>query len=244
MIDVHCHLDLYSDPIVVASQSENNNIFTIAMTNLPSHFKMGYPHLLKFKKVHLALGMHPLMATRHQQELNLFKELISKTNFIGEIGLDFSKEGITTKEIQIRSLRFILSLLRNKQKFISLHSRGAEGTVLDLMSEYHIKSAVLHWYSGSKTILERAINSGFYFSINSAMAVSRKGQKIIELIPKERILTETDGPYLKVNNRPAEPMDVRLSLNYLSKIWMLSPEETEVQVENNFNYIMRQGLPG
>jgi TatD DNase family protein len=154
------------------------------------------------------------------------------------IGLDFSREGVATKEAQIRSLRFILDLLRGNQKFISLHSRGSESAILEFLDEYQIKNAVLHWYSGSITNLERAIKFGLYFSINPSMVASQKGEKIIEVIPKERILTETDGPYLKVKAMPAKPMDVKLVLHYLSNIWEISIEESEVQVEKNFNYLM------
>jgi TatD DNase family protein len=238
LIDVHCHVDLYSDPIVIASESEHNNISTIAMTNLPSHFKMGYPHLLGFTKIHLALGLHPLMAERHHRELNLFEEMLPNTNFIGEIGLDFSKEGIATKAIQTRSLHFILALLKNTQKYISLHSRGAESSLLEFLDEYKIKNAVLHWYSGSKANLKLAIESGLYFSINPAMAISQKGRKIIEFIPRELILTETDGPYLQIDGRAAKPIDVKLVLNYLSNVWEQSLEEAEDQIETNFNYIL------
>jgi TatD DNase family protein len=238
LIDVHCHIDIYPDPVRMALESEKNQIATVAVTNLPSHFEMGYNHLVRFKKVYLALGMHPLLASRHQQELPLYKKLLHKTKFIGEIGLDFSREGIATKEAQIRSLRFIFDLLRHNQKFISLHSRGSESAILELLEEYRIKEAVLHWYSGSKTNLERAIEFGSYFSVNPAMVVSQKGQKIIEAVPMERILTETDGPYLKVNAKPATPTDVKLILRYLSNIWEMSVEESEVQVEENFNYVM------
>jgi len=60
MIDTHCHIDIYNDPMAIALECERNGVVTIAMTNLPSHFEMGYSHLKNLSKVRLALGMHPL----------------------------------------------------------------------------------------------------------------------------------------------------------------------------------------
>ena len=92
IIDTHCHIDMYENPLEVALECEQKGVITIGMTNLPSHFELGRPHLLAFKKVRLALGLHPLYAESHKKELPIFLRNISKTSYIGEIGLDFSKD--------------------------------------------------------------------------------------------------------------------------------------------------------
>jgi TatD DNase family protein len=238
MIDTHCHIDLYQDPLATAKEVEQRRIIVIAVTNLPSHFEIGYPQFLKFKRIRPALGLHPLMAQHHKKELIIFKRMLPKTSYIGEIGLDFSRDGKDTKDIQVESLRFVLDNIRNRPRFVSLHSRGAESAVLNLLEEFGIKRTVFHWYSGSLNIIEQAIKSGHYFSVNPAMVQSKKGRRIIERIPIDRLLTESDGPYVQLRNQPVQPGDVRLVLDVLKNIWGLSIEETKMRVDSNFKTLI------
>ena len=101
IIDTHCHFDMMPHPEAYISAKEKAGDIVIGMTNLPSHFRMGQPHLRSFKHVRLALGLHPLLASENKNELPLFNCLLDQTSYIGEIGLDFSKEGITTKNDQV-----------------------------------------------------------------------------------------------------------------------------------------------
>ena len=92
MIDVHCHIDQFKNPPQIAKKAEHAGIITIAVTSLPDHFKLGYPHLLNFKKVRLALGFHPMFVGEKRFDEKLFISLASRTSYIGEIGLDFSEK--------------------------------------------------------------------------------------------------------------------------------------------------------
>ena len=190
MIDVHCHFDMAQNPEKYISDNEKSQIITIGMTNLPSHFQMGINHVKRFKYIRLALGLHPLRAKEHVKEFSKFRQYVNETSYIGEVGLDFSREGFSTKEIQIKSFEFVLDCIRKKNKIISLHSRRAEKDTLDMLIEKGIQDAIFHWYSGSLNVLKDIVNAGYYFSINSAMTQSDNGKKIIENIPKELILTE------------------------------------------------------
>ena len=219
MIDTHCHFDIMSNPEAYIYAKEVVGDIVIGMTNLPSHFCIGEPHLRSFKHVRLAIGLHPLLAADKQNELQIFKNNIEKTSYIGEIGLDFSKSGISTKEIQISVLRKILSELKGKKKIVSVHSRKAERELLDLLCEYDIKNVIFHWYSGPIGLIPSILSCGYYFSVNESMTLSKNGQKIIENIPKPRILTETDAPY---NSKT----DIGNVLTYLRM--------TEQDIKNNF----------
>src|SRR5689334_13981744 len=107
----------------IATEADRRGVFTIAMTNLPSHFVAGLPHVRNFKRIRLALGLHPLAVTKHKQEMRLFEQSLSLTSFIGEIGLDFSKEGKSSKEKQQESFKEVCKLLHESKKVISIHSR-------------------------------------------------------------------------------------------------------------------------
>ena len=234
MLDTHCHIDLYSDPLAIAKEVERQKILTIAVTNLPSHFEIGQPHLRSFRQIRPALGLHPLMTEYHKKERENFKKLLSRTSYIGEVGLDFSREGRDTRNVQIESLRFVFNRIQDRPRFISLHSRGAESTVLELLEEFNIQGAVFHWYSGSLTTLERIVQTGHYFSVNPAMVRSKKGRSIIDRIPSDRILTESDGPHVQLRNQPVRPTDIKTVLEALRDSWRMSFEETESQVTSNF----------
>ena len=240
MIDTHCHIDLYPNPKEVADLSESLGIPTLVMTNLPSHFEIGHEHLLGYKKVRLALGMHPLYAQHHENEYPLFVKNINKTSYIGEVGLDFSFEGINTKATQIEYFNRVLSAIGGEKKLISLHSRKAESEVLKCLKEQNSKLAIFHWYSGALKLIDQIASDGYYFSINPAMVASDSGRKIIKRIPADLILTESDGPFTSWKGKPCLPSDVKLTYDYLSQIWSMSILEVESKINENFKGIISQ----
>src|SRR5690554_3516799 len=147
MIDVHCHFDMAKNPEKYISDNEKRKIITIGMTNLPSHFQMGINHVRRYKYIRLALGLHPLRAKEHAKEYSKFRQYVNETSYIGEVGLDFSREGFSTKEIQIKSFEIVLDCIGTKNKILSLHSRRAEKETLEMLTEKGIENAIFHWYS-------------------------------------------------------------------------------------------------
>lgn len=195
MIDTHCHFDMMLKPEAYIGQKEQAGDIVIGMTNMPSHFKLGVPFIRGYTHIRLALGLHPLLATENIRETKLFREYIDQTSYIGEIGLDFSKSSNGNKNVQISVLKELLAALQGKNKIVSVHSRKAEKELLTLLCEYDIKNVVFHWYSGPTALIPEIISKGYYFSINEAMTLSKKGHSIIDMIPRNRILTESDAPY-------------------------------------------------
>lgn len=240
MIDTHCHVDLYFNPLEIVNESERLGIRTIGMTNLPSHFKMGIPHLKGYKKTRLALGMHPLMVNNHIEEFPLFYEYFNSTSYIGEIGLDFSKEGIDTKEQQIKSFTKILKAVGDKPKILSIHSRRAEKEVLRLLKHYSIKNAIFHWYSGGLKLIDEIVDSGYFLSVNPAMIQSESGKKIIGKIPLEFVLTESDGPFINFNGHPVRPRDIKQVIIYLSNLHNTDSMSIENHIKRNFDVLLKR----
>lgn len=225
IIDTHCHFDMMRSPEAYIDKVEAEGNISIGMTNLPSHFTQGNDIVRRYKHIRLALGFHPLLIKDNAGEIDLFKKLIKKTIYIGEIGLDFSKEGVASKDKQITVLREILSSLQGQNKIISVHSKKAECELLQLLTQYNIGNVIFHWYSGPVNLIPEILDMGYYFSINEAMTLSSSGKKIIQSIPKDRILTETDAPY----NR-------RCSIGNALKIINLS----QSKVKENFNVLLNR----
>jgi TatD DNase family protein len=236
MHDTHCHLDLYDNPLVVATNTERLSIFTIAVTNLPSAYFEAKPHMQAFRHLNLALGLHPLLAQHHtKQQLSLFRDAFRQTEFIGEVGLDLSSDGKETKETQISSFKLVLSLLQRQLKVVTIHSRRAENLVLDLLSEYQVTPVIFHWYSGPLSTLRKIALEGHYFSINPAMTKSKNGQDIISHIPIGRLLTETDGPFVKLQEQPAYPSNVAIVHEYLAKSRQITVDSIVSQLSQNLS---------
>lgn len=200
IIDTHCHFDMMEYPEDYIDKVERTGNIVIGMTNLPSHFDMGFEHVRKYNRVRLALGFHPQLAEENKTELSLFTKHLERTSYVGEIGLDFSLDYISTKDSQISCLKYILEKLHGKNKIISVHSRCAEKELFSLLLEYNIRNVIFHWYSGPLSLIPDIISKGYYFSINEAMTLSSSGRQIIERIPLERILTESDAPFNRKND--------------------------------------------
>jgi TatD DNase family protein len=67
-----------------------------------------------------------------------------------------------------------------------------------MLCKHKIKNVIFHWYSGPLTLIPQIVERGYYFSINEKMTKTDSGKKIIDCIPSDRILTETDAPYNNV----------------------------------------------
>ncbi len=238
MIDTHCHLDMYKNPHSLCKEVDRKGITVIGMTNLPSHYEIGKSQISNYKRIRLALGLHPLLAKDHINEYHIFNKYIDSTSYIGEVGLDFSKEGISTKDIQIKSFEFVLNKITDKKKLLSIHSRQAEKETLYYLDKYKVQKAIFHWYSGTVKILLEIFKSGYYASVNPVMLKSQKGRNVISNIPREKILTESDGPYTMVKNRSLTPSDVREVYEYLAGIWNINLNEVKSQIKSNFNNII------
>lgn len=219
IIDTHCHFDMMTSPERYVQKQERVGNVVIGMTNLPSHFELGAPYIKTYKNIRLALGFHPLLAAENRKEISIFQKCIEQTSYIGEIGLDFSREGIATKNVQISVLRNLLESLKGMKKVISVHSRKAEVMLFDLLTEYNIENVIFHWYTGPIDLIPSIISRGYYFSINESMIISKNGRAIIKQLPRNRILTETDAPY---NTKSS----ITNTLTYM--------QMTEQDVQNNF----------
>lgn len=240
IIDTHCHIDLYSNPESILKECESKGITVISMTNLPSHFELGLSHFHSLKKIRIALGMHPLMAHSHNQEFEKFIKNINNTSYIGEVGLDFSKDGIATKDIQIDTFTKILKIVSGQNKILSIHSRRAEKEVLALLKKHKISNAIFHWYSGPTILINEIVEAGYYFSINPSMINSNNGKNIISKIPLENLLTESDGPFIRLANNVINPWDVTEVINYISATKKINKNEVELLLQNNFFNLIKK----
>lgn len=239
MIDFHAHLDLYPNVVHVIQNIVNMNMYVLSVTTTPSAWEGTNALSINFPRIKTALGLHPQIAHERYSELPLFDRLISKTRYIGEIGLDGGKEFKDHWNIQTMVFEHILRACTNAGgKILSIHSRHATSEVLNFIEKYPKAGVpILHWFTGNKTELRRAISLGCWFSVGPAMLKSKRAIELVKEIPIDRLITETDGPFAQVNKVSAMPWDVAIALKQLSDILKMPYSEIERLIHNNFSNV-------
>lgn len=239
MIDTHCHIDLYPQPEGLLEEIKAQGMTVIAVTNLPSHYELGEPHVRGYRRVRLAVGLHPLLADQHTlAEKRRFFAASKRCSYIGEVGLDGSSHARHTLLKQREGFNFVLEAINDRPRFITVHSRGAEQEVLESLEQFAVSPAVFHWYSGPLYLVEAIIAAGHYFSLNPAMVGTKRWEALLEQLPPERILTESDGPHIRVKRSLARPSDVQIVENGLSVFWDLSKMDVRKTLSKNFRRII------
>lgn len=240
MIDFHCHLDLYPDPHAVRDECLRRKVYVLSVTTTPSAWHGTTALAAKSEIIRTALGLHPQVAHERRSELTLFDALIPETRYIGEIGLDGAHEFRKYWRDQVSVFEHILSKCREAGgRIMSIHSRRAAAAVLDHLEDFSGSGTpVLHWFSGNLRDLERAIRLGCWFSVGPAMLTSENGKKLVQRMPRERILTESDGPFAQLNGEPVMPWHVERAIHELSAIWLLSPDKVANMIDNNLRSLL------
>ena len=237
LMDAHMHFDLYKDRNFVANYIENQKSYTISVTNLPDLFEKYYQHYQKYKYMKLALGFHPELVYEYENLLPVFSRNVDKTKYIGEVGLDFSTSDKKNRDKQKEIFTKIIQICNDKKKILTVHSRRANKEVINILNEFH-GNVILHWYSGSMKELQIAMERGYYFSINHQMLTSNVGRNIINLIPMDKILIESDAPFTYGLNDKYDLFFVFEIYNYLAKIKKISVNEVSEIIKNNFKQVL------
>lgn len=122
-------------------------------------------------------------------------------------------------------------------KVVTVHSRRAADDVIDMFGVFP-GTYILHWYSGSARALRRALANGAYVSVNPAMVRSERALALLHEVRKDRVLTESDGPFVVVDGRPARPLDVEISVQGLATLWRVDTGVARATVYDNFVRIL------
>lgn len=238
-LDAHVHLDRYEHPARVLAAADAAGVVCVAMTETPEHFDGWAPLLACDPRARLALGAHPLRATElDAAALRRFDGLVDEVEYVGEVGLDGSREGRATLREQRIVFDRVLARVTAEDAILSVHSRGAEADTIAALADARVR-AVLHWYSGALRHVDDALDAGLYFSVNAAMLGTQKGARLLRSLPPERVLTETDGPFVTVRGRRAQPSDIPALVDDLADLWGCSGEDARAQIEQNLDALVR-----
>lgn len=239
-MDLHTHLDLYPDALNLVRKVNATNSFTLCMTTSPRAWVATARVFSPYDNVMVALGLHPEIVGKKIDELDFMVQSIGRTKFIGEIGLDGSPQYRSEQGLQRKVLESVLcEASRLGDRILSLHSRRAATELLAMLDRYKMgDGAILHWFSGTKNDLKKAIALGCYFSVNELMATSEHGMSLISQMPHDRVLPESDGPFATLSGKPLSPMSSSNVAQAISRVWKMRKDD----VENGFEETLKRLL--
>lgn len=235
LVDFHCHLDLYPDHETAINRRENAKTYTLSVTTTPQAWPQNRNLTTGKCYVRAALGLHPQVVAERASEISLWKEYLPETRYVGEVGLDGSPDHKDSLELQKDIFADILkTCAKEGNKVLSVHSVRAVKDVLDLV-EANLPvdrgSVVLHWFTGGKKQLQRAIEMNCYFSFNADMLETARGKEVVSVVPLERILTETDAPFTKLP-------DIECAVELIARVRKLPETEVYEAIKENLKTLL------
>lgn len=241
-VDFHCHVDLYNDHSALIAECDRERVATLAVTTTPKAWLRNRELASKSTHVRIALGLHPQLVAERGNELPIFERYLSDARYVGEIGLDAGPRFYRSFPAQERVFERILRACAEQGgKILTVHSVRAVGKVLN-----HIESAlpqdrgrvVLHWFTGTSAEARRAVALGCYFSINGEMLRSPKHRQLVGSLPLDRLLTETDGPFVERDGQPLRPRDVGHTVVELAEARNVSAKAMEDAILQNLRRLV------
>lgn len=243
-VDFHCHLDLYPDHAQLIAECDRERVATLAVTTTPKAWTRNREMASGADHVRVALGLHPQLVAEREAEIGLFETLLPGARYVGEVGLDASPRFYGSFEAQERVFERILRMCAEQgNKILTVHSVRAVSKVLQHLERglpANRGHVVLHWFTGSAAEARRALDRGCYFSVNSEMLRSPKHRALVEQLPANRLLTETDGPFVLVEGVAVRPLAVADTVGQLASVRGVSPSDMGAQILTNLSVLVSQ----
>jgi TatD DNase family protein len=241
-VDFHCHLDLYPDHEAAIARAEAARIYTLTVTTTPKAWPRNQELTRGTRYIRAALGLHPQLVSERIGELPLWEQHLPETRYVGEVGLDAGPRFYKSLDAQTQVFRRVLERCAEAGgKILTVHSVRSVPAVLDMI-ERHLPPgrgvAVLHWFTGTKSEARRAVALGCYFSVNAAMTRSARGRSLVADLPLDRVLTETDGPFTRIDGRLTMPSDVGAASAAIAHVRNLSVDKVASAVRTNLQALL------
>ncbi|MDY6367511.1 MAG: TatD family hydrolase [Clostridia bacterium] len=243
LVDTHCHIDgeEYENKAEVVARANENGVGVLINSGSNVKTSLNSFELSKtFSSVYFSAGVHPDDAENFDERAySKIKELSNddKCVGIGEIGLDYH---YTPYDESKQKSAFIKQIeLANEVRLpVIIHSRDATSDTLEIVKKYKPYSGTMHCFSGSVETAKEYLNLGFYLSFGGTLTFKNnvKTVEVLKNTPLDRILTETDSPYLSPEpkrGRLNEPANVRFVVEKIAQIKNIAIEEVERIVYEN-----------
>lgn len=254
LIDTHVHLNserYNEDRLKLINEFKENNLEKVIsvsydMKSSKDNFELSQKH----KKVYCALGMHPHDAKEYCSELdNFIKDKSSnvKVVAIGEIGLDYYYD-LSPREIQKQVFVKQLEIANELGLPVIIHIRDSFGDALEILKENkHLlnNSGVVHCFSGSLEFAKEMLKLGLYLGFDGPITFknSNLAEKVVKYLPIDKILLETDCPYLTPaphRGERNEPKYVALVAKKVAEVFEIDEEQLIAQTNKNAKALFKK----
>lgn len=227
-VDTHCHLDSREcDNIEQIIQNIENNIIIVSGYDDQSNQEV-IALIEKYPNVYGTIGIHP--SEVKTSNLSFIEKYVNhpKVVGIGEIGLDYHY-GKEDKELQIDYFKKQIEIARKNNKTVVIHSRDAAEDTLKIIAANPDVNYVMHCYSYSVEIAKQLLKYHVRFGIGGVLTFknSKELKKVVESIPLEYLLLETDSPWLSpepFRGQKNEPKNVLLVAQKIAELQNISLE--------------------
>ena len=261
-VDSHCHLSYKRFPDFL-SKAENQADYSVkAIIERAKNAHVDYMVTIgtefsdieelkeiseSYENVFRTVGIHPENAHAHLQNysINEIKKIISENSVdkkvigIGEIGLDYHSEGAAFADEQKQVFAAQIEAAEECGLPVCIHTRSADEDTAEIIKRYPGTGGVMHCFSSGPKLAEESLKLGYYISISGIVTFKKSAelQEIVKNIPLDRLLIETDAPFLapvpfrgKIN----EPAYVVHTAEKIAEILNLTPEEIAARTSENF----------
>lgn len=241
--DVHAHLDDEAfdedrDEVIEKVNQQNIGVINAGATLETSKTSVDLSG--DYENFYACVGIHPHEAGDVPDNyIEILEDLASypKVVAIGEIGLDYYYD-LADKDVQKRVFFEQLDLAKRLDLPVVIHNREAHQDTLEILKKSGIKKGLMHCYSGSFEMAQEFMRLGFYFSFGGMITFknAKRPKEVASKLPLNRILTETDCPYLTpepYRGKRNDPTMIPIIANQLAKLQGVSVKELEENININ-----------
>lgn len=250
-VDFHCHLDMEDfagkreDMVSECFASGFSKLVTAADPYEKGSLQITAEILDYHKNVFCTAGAHPHNADHYSPavEKDLLKFINDKSDrvlAVGEAGLDFHYN-LSTPENQRRVFNRQIAIAKDLQLPLIIHSREAEKDVLEILEQARFKQPVVfHCYTGDIEHAREILKRGYHISVSGIVTFKKSEylREIVEIIPLNRIFSETDSPYLSpepYRGRLNTPLRVKFVAEKIAAVKGIELKKLNKAINNNFN---------
>ena len=248
IIDSHCHLNYFNDDIpletIISNARDSSVSLMLNIATKPNEFDKIINTSTLYDEIYFTLGVHPHEASDLNDDI--IKVIHTNANNkkfigIGETGLDYYYNN-TKKSTQIASFEKQIELAQNLSIPLVIHMRSAEDDTLKIIRK-KIKekkfNGVIHCFTGTKKFADEIIDLGFYISASGVITFKKSFdlRNIFASIPDDKILAETDSPYLSpepLRGKMNQPSHIVHIIKKLAEIRNTNYDKIAELTKNNF----------
>jgi len=245
MIDVHCHLeqkDYEKDRKEIIKKCQRELKALVTCCTCLADFESTVGLVEKYKNfIFATFAIHPIYIEEvSEKEIEIFFKKIEENEEkivgIGETGLDFKIEKEKLREEQKKLFLKFIHLSKELKKPLVIHARRAFGETIEILEKSKSQRVLMHFFTERK-LLPKIIKNGWSISVNTTLLTSKDIKKIVRDLPIEKIMTETDSPWLGPQGKRNDPTSVKFVIEKIAEIKKMKFEKVaEITTQNAISF--------